>query len=136
MQNPSSSRIAAHVCAENTLELCSAIDLGSDGIELDVHLTRDGVPVVHHDESLKPAIDAGPTAVADRRRHSSRSSIMRNSAIMTLSPEAGSKYGARYTEQKSFDAATIPRLEDPTTRCGATRSRTSISMWNSKTRDP
>jgi glycerophosphoryl diester phosphodiesterase len=25
-----------------------AIDLGADGIELDVHETKDGVPVVHH----------------------------------------------------------------------------------------
>lgn len=36
--------------AENTLPSFSrALELGADGIELDVHATRDGVVVVHHD---------------------------------------------------------------------------------------
>jgi glycerophosphoryl diester phosphodiesterase len=35
---------------ENTLpSFARAIELGADGIELDVHATRDGVVVVHHD---------------------------------------------------------------------------------------
>jgi glycerophosphoryl diester phosphodiesterase len=38
---------------ENTLEAARrAHQLGADAWELDVHLTRDGVPVVFHDESL------------------------------------------------------------------------------------
>lgn len=38
---------------ENTLPaFARAIELGADGIELDVHLTADGVPVVHHDPDL------------------------------------------------------------------------------------
>lgn len=38
---------------ENTLPgFAHALALGVDGIELDVHLTRDGVPVVHHDAEL------------------------------------------------------------------------------------
>ena len=38
---------------ENTLEAFhSAIDLGADGVELDVHETRDGHFVVHHDPDL------------------------------------------------------------------------------------
>lgn len=40
-----------------------ALELGVDGIELDVHLTRDGVPVVHHDPDLAP----GTSPVAGRR---------------------------------------------------------------------
>jgi glycerophosphoryl diester phosphodiesterase len=38
---------------ENSLPgFAHALALGVDGIELDVHLTRDGVPVVHHDPGL------------------------------------------------------------------------------------
>ncbi|MER5197018.1 glycerophosphodiester phosphodiesterase [Streptomyces sp. NPDC002755] len=39
---------------ENTLDsLRSALDQGADAVELDVRLTRDGVPVLLHDETLK-----------------------------------------------------------------------------------
>jgi glycerophosphoryl diester phosphodiesterase len=49
---------------ENTI---AAFDLGvragADGLELDVHLSRDGVVVVHHDERLDRTTDAsGPLA--------------------------------------------------------------------------
>ncbi|MDO9084638.1 MAG: glycerophosphodiester phosphodiesterase [Anaerolineaceae bacterium] len=38
---------------ENTLlAFQKAIEAGSDGIEFDVHLTKDGIPVIHHDEML------------------------------------------------------------------------------------
>jgi glycerophosphoryl diester phosphodiesterase len=38
---------------ENTLaSLHRAVDLGADGVELDVRLSRDGVPVVIHDETV------------------------------------------------------------------------------------
>jgi glycerophosphoryl diester phosphodiesterase len=37
---------------ENTLPAFErAIELGADGIELDTHITRDGVVIVHHDEA-------------------------------------------------------------------------------------
>lgn len=43
--------VSAHL-PENTLAAFSrAIDLGADGIELDVHLSADGVPVVIHDDT-------------------------------------------------------------------------------------
>ncbi|GGL97552.1 glycerophosphoryl diester phosphodiesterase [Streptomyces fumigatiscleroticus] len=39
---------------ENTLaSLRSALDLGADAVEIDVRLTRDGVPVLLHDETLR-----------------------------------------------------------------------------------
>ena len=48
---------------ENSLPgFAHALTLGVDGIELDVHLTRDGVPVVHHD----PDLAAGPAPLAGR----------------------------------------------------------------------
>ena len=48
---------------ENTLESFElAFDLGSDLVELDVHLTRDGQAVVIHDDTLERTTD-----VASRR---------------------------------------------------------------------
>ncbi len=38
-----------------------ALEQGADGIELDVHATRDGTVVVHHDERL-PVVDASGVA--------------------------------------------------------------------------
>jgi len=38
---------------ENTLAaFARAIERGADGIELDVHVTRDGIPIVHHDPEV------------------------------------------------------------------------------------
>ena len=34
--------------------MLSAMTAGADGLELDVHLSADGVPVVHHDATLLP----------------------------------------------------------------------------------
>ena len=41
---------------ENSLPaLVAALDAGADAVELDVHATRDGVVVVHHDANLPPS---------------------------------------------------------------------------------
>ena len=46
-------RGAKGYCSENTLEsFQKALDLGCDGIELDVHLSNDNVLVVIHDDSI------------------------------------------------------------------------------------
>src|SRR5690349_17048621 len=46
---------------ENTLpSFALALEAGADGLELDVHATRDGVVVVHHD-----AVLSGGLAIAD-----------------------------------------------------------------------
>jgi len=53
----------ASFCApENTLTAFAyAVESGADGLELDVHLSRDGVPVVIHDETLERTTDGcGP----------------------------------------------------------------------------
>jgi glycerophosphoryl diester phosphodiesterase len=47
-------RGANREAAENTIAAFGrALELGADGVELDVHLSADGVPVVHHDFLLR-----------------------------------------------------------------------------------
>lgn len=108
-------RGGAGLWPENTLEaFAHAIAIGAEGIELDVHLSADGLPVVHHDESLKPAIarDASgtwltrPTPLIKQLRYSE----LRTYDIGRLKP--GSGYGARYPEQSAIDGARIPLLAD------------------------
>lgn len=46
-------RGANREASENTIPAFQrALDIGVDGIELDVHVTRDNVPIVHHDPVL------------------------------------------------------------------------------------
>jgi glycerophosphoryl diester phosphodiesterase len=58
-------RGAPRECTENTLPgFARALALGADAVELDVHATRDGTVVVHHD----PVPHAlGPDGAAERR---------------------------------------------------------------------
>lgn len=55
-------RGARAVQPENTLQsLLHAVGLGVDALEFDLHLAKDGVPVVHHDTTLERTTDAtGP----------------------------------------------------------------------------
>lgn len=108
-------RGGAGLWPENTLEaFLHAIDAGADGIELDVHLSRDGVLVVHHDESLKPAIARGsdgkwverPTPLVKDLTYAE----LRRYEIGKLRP--GSTYGTHYPDQTPIGGAHIPRLED------------------------
>lgn len=57
-------RGASAEAPENTLAaFACALDAGADGIELDVHLCGDGVPVVIHDDTLERTTDGcGPVA--------------------------------------------------------------------------
>jgi len=55
-------RGGAKLAPENTMAACAnAMAVGSDGLELDVHLASDGVPVVIHDQTLDRTTNAsGP----------------------------------------------------------------------------
>lgn len=49
-------RGASRECRENTLAAFTrAMELGSDGIELDVHASRDNILIVHHDQVIQNA---------------------------------------------------------------------------------
>jgi len=60
-------RGASSHAPENTLAaFLAAAACGADGLELDVHLSRDGIPVVIHDETLDRTTDGyGPAALQD-----------------------------------------------------------------------
>src|SRR5437867_12775637 len=64
---------------ENTITAFdNGLALGSDGLELDVHLSRDGVVVVHHDRTLDRTTSLrGP--IADRTADE-----LRRGAVSTL----------------------------------------------------
>ena len=85
----------ASCCApENTLAAFTlAVDSGADGLELDIHLSRDGVPVVIHDETLERTTD-GYGFVAE----------MTVQQLRQL--DAGSWFSA------DFDDESIPLLEE------------------------
>ena len=53
---------------DNTIDAVrAAIEAGADGIELDVHPTRDGRLVVHHDDAISGALIAAMTCDAARQ---------------------------------------------------------------------
>jgi len=62
-------RGSTHAARENTLAaFAAARELGADGVELDVHLSSDGVVVVHHDAEivgLGPVADLSSKALPD-----------------------------------------------------------------------
>jgi glycerophosphoryl diester phosphodiesterase len=55
---------------ENTLPSFElALELGAEGLELDVHATRDGVVVVHHDAAVRRGPAIADVTLAELRRH-------------------------------------------------------------------
>jgi glycerophosphoryl diester phosphodiesterase len=55
---------------ENTLpSFALALDAGADGLELDVHASRDGVVVIHHDPALRDGTTIVEVTFAELRRH-------------------------------------------------------------------
>jgi glycerophosphoryl diester phosphodiesterase len=87
-------RGACGYAPENTLEsIATAASIGVEWVELDVKLTRDGVPIIFHDDELDRTTNgSGPVALATYEE------------IQQL--EAGSWYG------DSFSGAKIPTLEE------------------------
>jgi glycerophosphoryl diester phosphodiesterase len=99
---------------ENTLAaFAHAIELGAEGFELDVHRTRDGELVIHHDERPKPEIarldgawlrEPGPPI------HALTLEELRRYDVGRLAH--GTEYAARHPEQVPVDGERIPTLRE------------------------
>ncbi|HSR34837.1 MAG TPA: glycerophosphodiester phosphodiesterase [Anaerolineae bacterium] len=87
-------RGASHKAPENTLAaFLLAVELGADGIELDVQLSRDGEAVVIHDLNLETTTDGH--------------GLVRNSTLAELKKlNAGSWYDPAFSDQR------IPTLQE------------------------
>lgn len=93
-------RGASHAAPQNTLvAFRKALEMGADGVELDVHLSADGVPVVIHDERVDTTTN-GSGAVAD----------------LTLAQLQALDAGVRF--DPAFAGERIPTLEEVLTTFG------------------
>ena len=106
-------RGARGLLPENTLPAFErAIELGVDALELDVGMTRDGVPVVHHDTALNP----DHTRDAKGAWLEAPGPLLRDLDVAALSRfdvgrvKAGSRTSLRFPHQEPRDGARIPAL--------------------------
>jgi glycerophosphoryl diester phosphodiesterase len=87
---------------ENTIAAFDhGVACGADGLECDVHLSRDGVVVVHHDETLERTTGVSG-AVADR----TADELARLDAAFTFQSDGGTAFPYRSS------GLGIPRLRD------------------------
>ncbi len=108
-------RGARGLAPENTLaSFARALEIGVTTLELDIAITRDGVPVISHDPVLNPDITRGPDgrfldAPGPPIRTLSFDELQRYD-VGRIKP--GSRYAAQFPDQKPQDGARIPRLAD------------------------
>lgn len=100
---------------ENTLEgFADTVALGVDGIELDVGVTADGVPVVSHDPALHPDI----ARTADGRWIDAPGPLIYSLSLAELRrfdvgrARPGGTVAAAHPEQRPHDGARVPTLTD------------------------
>ncbi|MFP4395058.1 MAG: glycerophosphodiester phosphodiesterase, partial [Anaerolineales bacterium] len=93
-------RGASHLAPENTLAAFQrAIEIGADGVELDVQLSADGVPVVIHDATVDRTTDGS-------------GEVRRLSLAHLRELDAGSRAGAAFAGER------IPTLEETLAEVG------------------
>jgi len=108
-------RGGAGLAPENTLcAFANAIALGADGAELDVHLTRDGQVVVHHDYVLNPDICRNAEGAwieppALRLRDLTHIELAKYDVGRA---RPGSDYAREHPDMTPADGARIPWLEE------------------------
>jgi glycerophosphoryl diester phosphodiesterase len=104
---------------ENTLDsLRSALRRGADAVEIDVRLTRDGVPVLLHDETLKRLWEL------DRPLHSLSAAEVRGlsgGGVPTLAEALAAADGSRLMLDLpgAPGGAAVRRIVDVVRECGA-----------------
>jgi glycerophosphoryl diester phosphodiesterase len=101
--------------SENSLgAFNAAIDLGADSLELDVHRTRDGVLVIHHDPAFADGRKIADLDFADLPRLADGQSLARLSEVADLVKARGSHMSVElkepgYEREVAFElAAHVP----------------------------
>ena len=108
-------RGARGLLPENTIPgFERAIELGVDVLELDLGMTRDGVPVVHHDRALDPdrTRDAAGAWLAPPGPFLNALSLAELSEFDVGRAAPGSPVAERYPDQVPRDGARIPTLTE------------------------
>ena len=107
-------RFARGLFPENTLEgFDSACHLGLTSFEIDIAVTRDGIPVIHHDPALNPNTTRGP----DGAWLETTGPLIKDLTLAELQRydvgrlRPGSDYAASYPSQMPQDGARIPTLD-------------------------
>lgn len=108
-------RGARGLAPENTLTAFTrAMETGVSTLELDIGITRDGVPVIHHDERLNPAITrnlSGAWLLTPTPR-------IRDLTVAELADynvgglDPASAYAKQFPDQSARPYENIPRLAD------------------------
>ena len=108
-------RGARGLLPENTIPAFErAIELGVDVLELDLGLTRDGVPVVHHDRGLSPdhTRDATGAWLSEPGPLIGALDLTELSELDVGRVAPGSKTAERFPEQAPRDGTRIPTLSE------------------------
>ena len=108
-------RGARGLLPENTIPAFErGIELGVDVLELDLGLTRDGVPVVHHDRALDPerTRDAAGAWLAPPGPFLNALDLDELSGFDVGRAVPGSKVAERFPEQVPRDGTRIPTLAE------------------------
>lgn len=109
-----SHRGSNKICPQNTLEAFrQSIRFHADGFETDVHLTKDGIPVIHHNYSVEKTSD-GKGNIAD----------------MTLEELKSLDFGSYF--HHSYKGTKIPTLEEFLTLC----EKAELSVLNIEIKSP
>ena len=106
-------RGARGLLPENTIPAFErAIELGVDVLELDLGVTRDGVPVAHHDRALDPdrTRDASGAWLASPGPFLNTLDLASMSGFDVGRAAPGSKIAERFPEQSPRDGTRIPTL--------------------------
>ena len=106
-------RGARGLLPENTIPAFErAIELGVDVLELDLGMTRDGVPVAHHDRALDPdrTRDAAGAWLAPPGPFVNTLDLAALSEFDVGRAAPGSRIAKRFPEQVPRDGARIPTL--------------------------
>ena len=108
-------RGARGLLPENTIPAFErAIELGVDVLELDLGMTRDGVPVVHHDRALDPdrTRDAVGAWLTPPGAFLNALDLAALSELDVGRAAPGSKVAERFPEQVPRDGTRIPTLAE------------------------